>query len=100
MAAPGWVEEGNPTFGRVVGLRLCETQPTILLNTKRIEFKETLNYSNLFLPILVGIISTFIFSYLSIAWLLRYLQRQSTWVFVWYRLAFGIVILGAIFSRN
>lgn len=48
------------------------------------------------LPLLVGIVSTFIFSYLSIAWLLRYLQRQNTWVFVWYRLAFGSVILGAI----
>lgn len=48
------------------------------------------------LPLLVGIVSTFIFSYLSIAWLLRYLQRQSTWVFVWYRLAFGAALLGAI----
>lgn len=73
--------------------------PTLTIATLY-QFKETLNHPNLFLPILVGIISTFIFSYLSIAWLLRYLQRQSTWVFVWYRLAFGIVILGAIFSRN
>ncbi len=47
-------------------------------------------------PLLVGIISTFIFSYLSIAWLLRFLQRQSTWVFVWYRLGFGVAILAAI----
>jgi undecaprenyl-diphosphatase len=49
------------------------------------------------LALLVGIISAFIFSYLSIAFLLRYLQNQNTWVFVWYRLAFGAVILGAIF---
>ncbi|GAB4239984.1 MAG: undecaprenyl-diphosphate phosphatase [Elainellaceae cyanobacterium] len=46
--------------------------------------------------LLVGIVSTFIFSYLAIAWLLRYLQRQNTWVFVWYRLAFGAVLLLAI----
>jgi undecaprenyl-diphosphatase len=45
------------------------------------------------IPLLIGILSTFIFSYLSIAWLLRYLQRQSTWVFVWYRLAFGSALL-------
>ena len=47
-------------------------------------------------PLLFGIVSTFIFSYLSIAWLLKFLQRRSTWVFVWYRLAFGAVILLAI----
>lgn len=44
----------------------------------------------------VGVISAAIFSYLAIAWLLRFLQTQNTWVFVWYRLAFGIAILGAI----
>ncbi len=44
-------------------------------------------------PLIIGIISAFIFSYISIAWLLRYLQRQSTWVFVWYRLAFGSCLL-------
>lgn len=45
------------------------------------------------LVLLAGILSTFVFSYLSIAWLLRYLQRQNTWVFVWYRLAFGASLL-------
>ncbi|MFN7216364.1 MAG: undecaprenyl-diphosphatase, partial [Microcystis sp.] len=30
---------------------------------------------------------------LSIAWLLDYLKKQSTWVFVWYRLFFGVTIL-------
>jgi undecaprenyl-diphosphatase len=44
----------------------------------------------------IGIVSTFIFSYLSIAFLLRYLQTKNTWIFVWYRLAFGSVILLAI----
>ncbi len=50
------------------------------------------------IALIVGIISTFIFSYLAIAWLLRYLQRQSTWIFVWYRLAFGATLLVAIAS--
>ncbi|WP_293125474.1 undecaprenyl-diphosphate phosphatase [Microcoleus sp. bin38.metabat.b11b12b14.051] len=44
----------------------------------------------------VGTISAFIFSYLSIAWLMKFLQTQNTWVFVWYRLAFGVAILTAI----
>jgi undecaprenyl-diphosphatase len=48
------------------------------------------------LPLLVGIVSTFIFSYLSIAWLLRYLQTKNTLVFIWYRLTFGVVLLLAI----
>ncbi|WP_287129322.1 undecaprenyl-diphosphate phosphatase [Candidatus Cyanaurora vandensis] len=43
--------------------------------------------------VLVGIISAFVFSYASIAWLLRFLQTQSNWVFVWYRLGFGTIIL-------
>lgn len=51
------------------------------------------------LPLVVGLISSGIFSYLSIAWLIRYLQRQDTWVFVWYRLAFGVVILSTIFFK-
>ncbi len=51
------------------------------------------------LTLLVGIFSAFIFSYLAIAWLLRYLQRQSTWIFVWYRLGFGAVILLAIATK-
>lgn len=46
--------------------------------------------------LIVGLISSGIFSYLAIAWLIRYLQRQDTWVFVWYRLAFGVVILTTI----
>lgn len=50
------------------------------------------------LTILAGVISAAIFSYIAIAWLLRYLQTQNTWIFVWYRLAFGIAILGAISS--
>ena len=48
------------------------------------------------LSLIVGVISAAVFSYISIAWLLRYLQTQNTWIFVWYRLVFGIAILSAI----
>ena len=46
--------------------------------------------------LIVGIISTFIFSYLSIAFLIKYLQTKNTLIFVWYRLAFGSVYFIAI----
>lgn len=50
------------------------------------------------ISLVVGTISAAIFSYAAIAWLLRYLQTKNTWIFIWYRLAFGVAILGAIFS--
>jgi len=43
--------------------------------------------------VLVGAISAFIFSYASIAWLLKFFQTQSNWIFVGYRLLFGGLIL-------
>lgn len=69
--------------------------PTLTIATLY-EAKEALRHPELGIPLLVGILSAFIFSYLAIAWLLRFLQRQSTWVFVWYRLAFGATLLAAI----
>jgi undecaprenyl-diphosphatase len=49
------------------------------------------------IPLLaVGMISTFIFSYISIAFLLNYLKTKDTMVFVWYRYAFGAAILIAL----
>ncbi|MBW4684382.1 MAG: undecaprenyl-diphosphate phosphatase [Komarekiella atlantica HA4396-MV6] len=48
------------------------------------------------IPLIAGVISATVFSYIAIAGLLRFLKTQSTWVFIWYRLAFGVAILGAI----
>jgi undecaprenyl-diphosphatase len=58
-------------------------------------FHDGLTLGSLF-PVTVGLISSAVFSYLAIAWLIRYLQKQNTWVFVWYRLIFGVIILGAL----
>ncbi len=41
----------------------------------------------------VGLVSSTVVSYLSIAWLIRYLQQHNTWVFVGYRLIFGVSVL-------
>ncbi|MBW4470302.1 MAG: undecaprenyl-diphosphate phosphatase [Stenomitos rutilans HA7619-LM2] len=69
--------------------------PTLTIATL-VQAKDSLSNSQMLIPLLVGILSSFVFSYLSIAWLLRFLQRQSTWVFVWYRLALGVVLLAAL----
>ncbi len=45
------------------------------------------------IPLLVGICSSAIVSWLSIDWLLKYLQRHNTLIFVAYRLIFGVVLL-------
>lgn len=61
-----------------------------------VEFKEVidrgLNNAEV-IPLVVGVVSSAFFSYIAIAWLLRYLQQRSTWIFVWYRLIFGVIIL-------
>lgn len=44
-------------------------------------------------PLAGGLFSTVVSSYLAIAWLIEFLKKHSTWVFVWYRLAFGAVLL-------
>ena len=48
-------------------------------------------------PLIGGLISSAIFSYLAIAWLLDFLKTRSTWSFVWYRSIFGVGILVAVF---
>ena len=50
------------------------------------------------IPTLVGILTAALVSWLAIAWLLRFLQQHSTWLFVGYRLVFGLVIL--LWFRN
>ncbi|YAI81212.1 MAG: undecaprenyl-diphosphate phosphatase [cyanobacterium endosymbiont of Rhopalodia sterrenbergii] len=63
------------------------------------EFKEVLvlGFSQeILFPVIIGVISSAIFSYLAIAWLTSYLQNYDTWIFVWYRLGFGLLILGSL----
>ncbi|NEO29568.1 MAG: undecaprenyl-diphosphate phosphatase [Symploca sp. SIO3C6] len=48
------------------------------------------------LPLIMAIISSAIFSYVAIAGMLAFLKKKGVWIFVWYRLLFGITILGAI----
>ncbi len=74
--------------------------PALTIATLYEFFKEVLGKDINLLIVLAGIISAFIFSYISIAWLLKYLQTKNIWVFVWYRLGFGILILLGIFTNT
>ena len=47
-------------------------------------------------PLIGGLLAAVISSYAAIAWLIEFLKKHSTWVFVWYRLAFGAVLLIAL----
>ncbi len=66
--------------------------PTLTIATLA-QAKDVLAETGMIMPLLIGIASSFIFSYLSIAWLLKYLQNRSTWIFVWYRLGLGVALL-------
>ncbi|KOP23586.1 UDP pyrophosphate phosphatase [Hapalosiphon sp. MRB220] len=88
----GLQRETAARFSFLLGL------PTLAIATA-VQTKDVLQESHMFVPLLIGIASAFVFSYLSIAWLLKFLQRRSSWVFVWYRLGFGAAILGAIGAR-
>ncbi|MFN9861649.1 MAG: undecaprenyl-diphosphate phosphatase, partial [Pseudanabaena sp.] len=46
--------------------------------------------------LVVGLISSVIFSYLAISWLLKFFQTHTTWVFVGYRLVFGAFLLTGV----
>jgi undecaprenyl-diphosphatase len=85
----GLQRETAARFSFLLGL------PTLTIATLA-QAKDVLSDSAMALPLLVATVSTFIFSYLSIAWLLKFLKSQSNWIFVWYRLAFGALLLVAI----
>ena len=48
-------------------------------------------------PLILGTLVSFVVAYAAIAWLLRYVARHPITIFVWYRLAAGLVL--ALLSR-
>ena len=50
-----------------------------------------------FLPIIIGITSSFFSSIIAIDFLLMFLAKSNTLVFVYYRLAFGVIILTTLY---
>jgi undecaprenyl-diphosphatase len=106
---PGVSRSGSTlTAGLLLGLeRATAARFSFLLGIPAItiaglvELKDLLDVGlvrDQWVPVILGLISAALFSYLSIAWLLRYLQTHNTWVFVWYRLAFGMALLAIVFT--
>ncbi len=84
----GWQRQDAARFCFLLGI------PAITL-AGLVELKDAFAELSLggVLPLLVGIVSAAFVSWLAIDWLLKYLQRHSTWIFVAYRLLFGVLVL-------
>ncbi len=86
----GWKREEAARFSFLLGL------PAItfagLSELKNI-FNRPISSSNEILPLLIGIISSAISSWLVIDWFIQYLQKNKTWIFISYRLLFGVALL-------
>ncbi|TEB09767.1 undecaprenyl-diphosphatase UppP [Pelotomaculum propionicicum] len=52
------------------------------------------------LPFIIGIVSSAVVGFLSIGFLLRYLTERSFTMFVWYRFALGLAIIGLVIVRT
>ncbi len=84
----GWKRQDAARFSFLLGIPAITTAGLA-------EIRNTSQIANEigFLPIFIGISSSAIVSWLAIDWLLKYLQRNSTWLFIMYRLIFGIVLI-------
>ena len=84
----GWERASAARFSFLLGI------PAITL-AGLVELKDALHEQTNggLVPTLVGVAAATVVSWLAIAWLLRFLQRNTTWIFVGYRLLFGLVLL-------
>jgi undecaprenyl-diphosphatase len=84
----GWQRPAAARFSFLLGI------PAITL-VGLVELREAIQQpaNGGLLPTLLGVSAAAAVSWMAIAWLLRFLQNHSTWVFVGYRLLFGLVIL-------
>jgi undecaprenyl-diphosphatase len=46
----------------------------------------------------VGLVAAFVSAFLCVRWLLRYVSRHDFTAFAWYRIAFGLVVLGTAYA--
>ena len=93
----GWKRADAARFSFLLGI------PAISI-AGLVELKSALSLSSGagLVPLLVGIFSAAVVSWLAIDWLLRFLQRNSVWIFVGYRLVFGagLLVWWAVKSAN
>ncbi len=84
----GWQRADAARFSFLLGVPAISIAGIVELNQAFAVGAETGPW-----PLLTGIVSAAVVSWLSIDWLLKFLQRHSTWIFVAYRLLFGAVLL-------
>ncbi len=60
---------------------------------------KDLPLSEINMPFLLGVISSTVFGFLAIKYLLEYLKRGNFSVFMWYRIALAIIVIGIYLAR-
>jgi undecaprenyl-diphosphatase len=45
------------------------------------------------IDLVVGLVVSAVVSYVAIAWMLKYLKNHATWIFVAYRVLFGVAVI-------
>ncbi len=84
----GWKRQDAARFSFLLGI------PAITI-AGLVELKNSFhnNFNEDIIPLLVGIITASIISWITIDWLLKYLQSNDTWIFIIYRLIFGFALI-------
>jgi len=104
---PGVSRSGSTlTAGLFLGLdRVAATRFSFLLGIPAITIAGVVEFLSIVkkgfgdvgvAQLAIGLFSSVIFSYLAIAWLLKFFQTHTTWVFVGYRLIFGALLLTGV----
>lgn len=104
---PGVSRSGSTlTAGLFLGLdRVAATRFSFLLGIPAITIAGVVEFLSIVkkgfgdvgvAQLVIGLFSSVIFSYLAIAWLLKFFQTHTTWVFVIYRLLFGAFLLTGV----
>ena len=84
----GWNRKDAAKFSFLIGI------PAISLTAFVESFSAVNQFSSFpFLPLSVGLITTFFSSLLAIDFLIKYVSSNGLKIFVYYRLIFGILIL-------
>lgn len=73
--------------------------PTLIGATVYELYKERALLSSADLDMwIVGFVASFISAFLCVRWLLRYISTHDFTIFAWYRIAFGLIVLGTYYS--
>jgi undecaprenyl-diphosphatase len=88
----GMKREAAARFSFLLGLPIITLAGLVEL---RVLFKAGLN-SDGWITLAIGLVVASVTAFAAIYGLLHYLEKRSTWIFVWYRLLFGAGIVAAV----